>query len=139
MQYRGDGIDASAQGEVAVEALARLTTVRLIEQEKTKRLLIASVTLLFVVAAAAMLFAPDGREALGGIIGAALLVMALGAIGASRFLLRVGGVEIDTMERRAADATAAQRGGSGGSGSVGGEPMSRPPEREAHAGPQHAA
>jgi hypothetical protein len=82
----------AAEGELAVENLSAI----LREREKTKRLLIGSVMTLFLVASLCLLFAPAGREKLGATLGATLLVLALGAIGASGFLLKLPGVMVDT-------------------------------------------
>jgi hypothetical protein len=68
------------------------------EREKTKRLLIGAIVVLFLAASSFVLFAPPGREEIAIVLGAALLVLALGAIGASGFLLRLpGGVSVDTL------------------------------------------
>ena len=98
MHVEDDGFKGYAEGEGAVDGLAQLSTERMREREKTKRLLIGSVTVLVIVAAVAMLFAPTGREPVGYVLGAVLLVLALGAIGASKFLLRVPGVVLDTKD-----------------------------------------
>lgn len=82
----------SASGKEAVDALSNLIR----EREKTKRLLIAVALVLFVVAALVVVFAPEGREGLAYILGGALLVIALGAIGASQFKFRVPGVVVET-------------------------------------------
>lgn len=67
---------------------------RIREKEKTKRLLIIVVFLLFIFSGLSFLFAPEGRELTANIIGAALLVLALGAIGVLKFALRLPGVEV---------------------------------------------
>jgi hypothetical protein len=73
------------------------------EREKTKRLLIGAACLFFVVAALVVVFAPTGKENLAYILGAALVIMALGAIGAAHFRFKLlGGIDVDTrtFERR---------------------------------------
>lgn len=102
MQLEDDGgLKSYAEGSEAVIQLGRYAHERLIEREKTKRTLILAVVLLFIVATFAMLYAPAGREQMGYIIGSVLLVLALGSIGASSFILKVPGVEIDTTGKGA--------------------------------------
>ena len=64
--------------------------------EKTKRLLIIVEFLLVVFAASAMLFAPNEKEKVTYIIGAILLVLALGIIGASKFVIKFFGLTVET-------------------------------------------
>ena len=54
----------------------------------------------FVIAAIVIVFAPAGKEKLSYILGAALIVMALGAIGASQFRFKLPGIEVDTKTNR---------------------------------------
>ena len=90
------GFEVSAIGADAVEATARLTETRLVEHERTRRLLILGICFLFSIAALIAVFAPDGRERLAYVVSAVMVVLALGAIGARNFLLRVPGVQLDT-------------------------------------------
>ncbi|CAN7772858.1 hypothetical protein LJR175_007606 [Variovorax sp. LjRoot175] len=82
----------AASGQIAVEALATL----LRDREKTKRLLIVAACVLFALAALIMMFAPPGRETLSYALGGALLVFALGAIGAAQFKFKLPGVTVET-------------------------------------------
>ena len=45
-----------------------------------------------------MIFAPDGRELLANCFGVVLVVLSLGTIGASKFVLRMNGIEISVDE-----------------------------------------
>jgi hypothetical protein len=64
------------------------------EREKTKRLLMAVVAALMIAAGFQTIFAPEGREISAYIISPVMLVLALGAIGVSRFVLKSPGAEI---------------------------------------------
>lgn len=75
---------------------------RIREKEKTKRLLIIVVFLLFVFSAFVFLFAPEGKEMRANIIGVALLVLAMGAIGAHKFMLKLPGVEVKAEGKKEA-------------------------------------
>jgi hypothetical protein len=81
-----------ARGEQAVNELAILTR----EREKTKRLLIGAAFALFIVAALVIVFAPSDKQNLAYALGAALLVMSLGAIGAAQFSFKLPGVSLHT-------------------------------------------
>ena len=50
----------------------------------------------FVIGALVLVFAPEGRETVSTIIGLAMLVMALGAIGVAVFRVKLPGVEVET-------------------------------------------
>lgn len=76
----------------AVETLAEV----LAQREKTKRLLIAAACIFFAIAAIVVVFAPPSKQGLAYALGAALVVMALGAIGASQFIFKMPGATIDT-------------------------------------------
>ena len=90
---------AAAKGDHAVSQLASLA----IEREKTRRLLIAAACALFIVASLVMVFSPSGRESASYILGAVLIVMALGAIGASHFKFSVPGIEVEAHDGRPDD------------------------------------
>jgi hypothetical protein len=92
MVINDGGFRGGASGTTAVTELGTIAR----EREKTKRMLIGAACLFFAIAALIVVFAPSGREKLAYILGAALLVMALGAIGAAQFRLKVPGVEVDT-------------------------------------------
>ncbi len=68
------------------------------EREKTKRILIIAVTVLVIAFGIQMVFAPEGRETVAYIITPILLVLSLGAIGASRFVLKTPAAEISVDE-----------------------------------------
>lgn len=98
-EFEGD-----ASGETAVTELGALAR----EREKTKRVLIGAACLFVIVAALVSTFSPVEKEKVAYSIGIALVVMAIGAIGAAQFSLRLpSGFRIDTREakrqRRAAD------------------------------------
>ncbi len=82
-------------GETAVATLGKL----MIEKEKTKRFLIFAAAALFIVAALMVVFAPEGRENAAYALGAVLLIIALGAIGATRFALKVPGIEVNAGQQ----------------------------------------
>jgi heme A synthase len=94
MQYteRGGIVNALASGREAVSALTSL----LLQREKTKRLLIGAACVFFIVAALVVVFAPPEKQALAYALGAALVVVALGAIGASQFKFKLPGVVVET-------------------------------------------
>ncbi len=106
MEVQDDGFKGYALGD-ATEGLADLALQRMMAREKTKRLLIGSVTLLILASMVATLFAPAGRETTGYVIGATLLVLALGAVGSSNFILKVGGV-VDLRAAGAGESIARQ-------------------------------
>lgn len=83
---------AQATGQVGVEQLAGVWA----EREKTKRLLIVVAALLFIVASLVVVFAPADREKPAYVLGAALIVMSLGAIGVARFRIKLPLISVDT-------------------------------------------
>ena len=89
MEVRDDDFRGRASGAKAVEKLGGIYQERFREREKTKRLLIAVVTFLFLAADAGILFAPPGKAVASWILGIVLIVLALGAIGVSKFLLKI--------------------------------------------------
>lgn len=88
--------DGEFQGGASGAGVTTLGQV-MIEREKTKRLLIAASCVFLIVAALVVIFAPAEKQQLSYILGAALLLMAMGAIGATRFKITVPGVSIDTQ------------------------------------------
>ena len=88
----------SATGD-AVETLAQV----LAEREKTKRLLIGAACLLFIIAALVAVFAPSGKEGLSYALSAVLVVIALGAIGAAQFKVRLPGINVEANNGRPID------------------------------------
>lgn len=85
MEIEEDDFHGYANGEVAEKALSRISEQRTIQREKTKRFLIAEVCSLFVAAGAAVLFSPPDKEIMRYAFGATLIVLAMGAIGSSKF------------------------------------------------------
>jgi hypothetical protein len=96
MRVKEDEFDGFASGEDAERALGEIAKERIAQREKTKRLLIVMVSILFSLGTIVAVFAPQGKEVVGGALGGALIVLALGAIGASRFLLKLPGAYVDT-------------------------------------------
>jgi hypothetical protein len=87
--------DGRFMGRATGEAVDLLAKV-LFERERTKRLLIGAACLFFVVAAVVVIFAPPAKQGLAYVLGAALVIMALGAIGVAQFKLKTPGVEVET-------------------------------------------
>lgn len=73
-----------------------LAGVYLAERERTKRLLVGAACFFVIVAAFLVVFAPEDRETLANVCGVALVVVALGAIGVSKFKLKLPGIQLDT-------------------------------------------
>ena len=92
MDIHDGDFKGGASGNVAVETLGQV----LAEREKTKRLLISAACLFFVIAALVIVFAPAEKQNLAYLLGAALMIVALGAVGASRFKLKIPGVMVET-------------------------------------------
>lgn len=81
-----------ASGKQAIGAAGSV----LREKEITRRLLIKLALVLFCAASAVVIWAPDGREFLVSALLVVLLVVALGAIGAATFKIRMPGITIET-------------------------------------------
>jgi len=92
----GDVFSAEAKGMGGVSNLREIAMERLRQKEKTKRTLIIGEFSLVAFAVSIMVFAPNEKERIGYIVGAILLVLALGAIGASRFVFKFFGISVDT-------------------------------------------
>lgn len=88
--------DGEFQGGASGAGVTTLGQV-MIEREKTKRLLIGASCVFLIIAALVLVFAPAEKQQLSYILGAALLLMAMGAIGATRFKITVPGISIDTQ------------------------------------------
>jgi hypothetical protein len=101
MELRDDDFEARASGNNAVNNLTGLASERIREKEKTKRLLIIVDFLLVALALLILIFTPPEKETLGYIIGAALLILALGAIGARNFVFEMFGISVDTRNEQA--------------------------------------
>lgn len=92
MEIRDRDFAGGASGREAVQELGRIIR----EKEKTRRLLIVVACALFIVASLVIVFAPPGKESISMMLGAALIVIALGAVGAASFHVRAPGMEIRT-------------------------------------------
>lgn len=92
MEVRDGDFEGGASGNKAVETLGLVLS----EREKTKRLLISAACLFFIIAALVIVFAPTEKQNLAYLLGAALMIMALGAIGASRFKFKLPGITVET-------------------------------------------
>jgi len=95
MEVSDGGFNGKATGS-AVDIFAKV----LLQREQTKRLLIGAACLFFIVASLVVVFAPAAKQGLAYVLGAALVVMALGAIGAAQFKLKVPGISIETVNSR---------------------------------------
>jgi hypothetical protein len=93
----GTNIEGTNIGDGARE-LSKLSELHIREREKTKRLLLVLVAVLIIFAVLVMLFSPPGQENVGYILGAAIMVLALGGIGVSQFVLKMPGISVDTKE-----------------------------------------
>ena len=96
MQISDGEFEGMASGQNAVDHLTELSISRMKEQEKTKRVLIISEVILVMFSIVIMLYGPEGKENISYIFGAILLVLALGAIGAQRFVFKIFGISVDT-------------------------------------------
>ncbi len=96
MELTEKDFKGTASGETAVEELGDYAAVRMTELEKTKRLLIVVVAILVVCSSAIFVFAPENKNTIATIMGTVLLVMALGAVGVSKFFLKTPFGTIDT-------------------------------------------
>jgi hypothetical protein len=65
------------------------------ELERTRRLLIVVAGFCILAGAALIVFAPQGKEGVSYVVGAALVVLSLGAIGVQEFRLKTVGLQID--------------------------------------------
>ena len=105
MNIQDGDFEGGASGREAVETLGQVVS----EREKTKRLLIGASCLFFIIAALVVVFAPTDKQNLAYALGAALVVMALGAIGASRFKLKLPGVSVETNNETSVKPNSKQR------------------------------
>lgn len=101
MQIQEKEFLGRAMGRMAVEQLAEYARTRLIELEKTKRLLILVVAVLVVTSSVIFVFSPGDRQGVAAMVGSVLLVLALGSIGASRFILKTPFASIETGDEPA--------------------------------------
>ena len=99
MQLQEKDFKGTAVGTGAVSDLKEIMLRRISELEKTRRLLIVITAVLVVFAACIMVFGPEAREVTSTIIGIVLLVLAMGSIGASQFVIKGAGWEVSTGEK----------------------------------------
>src|SRR5215472_4331720 len=85
MRIQDHGFAGSASGAEAVSQFPQY----LAERERTKKLLIGAACLCFIVASIVTVFAPSEKQGVAYVMGAALLVFALGAIGATQFKVKL--------------------------------------------------
>jgi len=97
MELRDDNLVIKAGPGTRQQALD-YGIARFREREKTRRVLVLAVTALAIVSGIEMVFAPSGREVIAFIITPLLLVLSLGAIGVSRFVLKTPAAEISAGE-----------------------------------------
>ena len=96
MDVKDKGLTVRAVGAAAVKDTTRIMLLRIAEQEKTRRLLIVLTAILVVFGSCLMVFAPQGREDTSIVIGLVLLVLAMGSIGVSQFIVKAPGWEVST-------------------------------------------
>ena len=99
-EFQEPNFRGAARGQYAVRRLFEYSTLRTHEAEKTRRLLLAATVALVILAAVVTVFAPAGRENLGYAIGAVLIVLALGAVGAAQFKFQLPGVDVQATRER---------------------------------------
>lgn len=90
----GDLVIGAAPG--SRQQALHLAGVYLAERERTKRLLVGAACFFLIVAALLVVFTPEEKETLANVCGVALVVVALGAIGVSKFKLTLPCIQLDT-------------------------------------------
>jgi len=98
MQINEKDISITSRGEKAVEGSTKIALQRFAEQQKTRRMLIIISAILVIVATFVMTYGPADRQTQSTIIGVVLLVFAMGSIGASQFVIKIGSWVIDTTD-----------------------------------------
>jgi hypothetical protein len=91
-----DGAEIESVGEKAVDNAKEIINLRIVEKEKTHRLLIIITAIIIMFASSIMVFAPEGKQETTTIIGVVLIVLSMGSIGASQFSIKALGVEVST-------------------------------------------
>jgi hypothetical protein len=96
-KFEGKAKSKDAMSEITNLAQTHLILKKeeFIQREKTKRLLIISVFLLIISASLIFTLAPSERENIAYIIGSALIILALGVLGASRVVLKAPGLSVE--------------------------------------------
>lgn len=97
MRIQDDGLVIEAAPGIREQAL-NYGLERLREREKTRRTLIIVVAALSIVLGSEMIFAPADKGAAAYVVGFVLLVLSLGAIGASSFFLKTPVGEVKVMD-----------------------------------------
>jgi len=100
MEVQDKDFNVKSVGEKAVESATQITLRRIAETEKTRRLLIIISAFMVIIAALIMVFGPENRQGSNMIIGIVLLVFAMGSIGVSHFVIKGGGFEVGTKEKK---------------------------------------
>lgn len=80
----------SAKGEKAIDKIGELA----LEREKTRRMTLVVAAVLLMFGCSALLYCPNDKKMEGIIVGAVMIVLSLGAIGASAFRVKLPHVEI---------------------------------------------
>jgi len=96
MQIHDESMTGSATGEKAIEQLGRLAK----EKEETRRILIMAACLFLCFGSGLIIVAPPEKEIASYIIGGAMWLLALGAVGASSFKVKAPGIEISKEDPR---------------------------------------
>jgi len=102
MKIETKNVKGFAIGRNAGNALSRIISEKIKQHEETKRHLIIAVVTLFIFSCISILFAPPNKEIIGYALGITLVILALGAlgaIGASKFILKIpiGSIEAQTL------------------------------------------
>lgn len=97
IEFNNNNFKIEAGPGFRAQALDSANTI-IKEYGKTRRILIITVSVLFTIASLITIFAPSGREILSYILGGALVVLALGAIGVSKFSLKLPYMNIDAKD-----------------------------------------
>ena len=92
-------LEASASGREAVMALAELARERLLEGEKMRHFLLLVAVLAFLVVAI-VIVAPVDKQYVTCVLGAVLIIFALGSIDASKLVLKMLAVEVSARDKR---------------------------------------
>ena len=100
MKVNENDFSMTSQGVNAVGHAKDIMLVRIAEKEKTRRLLIIVTAILVIVAALIMVFGPEERQGTNMIIGIILLVLGMGSVGASQFVIKAGGWEVSTLLKK---------------------------------------
>ena len=100
MKVNENDYSMTSEGVTAVGHAKDIMLARIAEKEKTRRLLIIVTAVLVIVAALIMVFGPEERQGTNMIIGIILLVLGMGSIGASQFVIKAGGWEVSTLLKK---------------------------------------